>query len=419
MPVTLAQASLNAASDIDRNIIDEFRKSSFLLDRLQFDQSVNPAGGGSTLTYGYTRQITQRSAAFRAINTEYTPAEVTKQQYTVDLRPLGGSFQIDRVLEGIGAISEVAFQLEQLIKASRAFFADQAINGDSAVDANGFDGLSKALTGSSTEINATGTDDWTGIDTQVEALQAIQRINTWLGLMDGAPSALLMNSTAKSWFSLIAALSGQLRSTQDAFGRPIETFRDIALVDLGEKAGSANPVVGSYGAPNEAQVVTLTSATGGTFTLTWNGQTTAAIAFDAPAAAVQAALEALSNIAVGDVTVSGNAGGPYTVTFKGQQRGVNVAAMTATDSTTGSGHNVAVTTGSAGGATSGYTDIYAVRFGLDGFHAVSVVGQLLRQWLPDFTTAGAVKTGEVEMGPLAPVLKSSRAAGVYRNVKVA
>jgi len=34
MPVTLAQASLNAESAIDRNIIDEFRKSSFLLDRM-------------------------------------------------------------------------------------------------------------------------------------------------------------------------------------------------------------------------------------------------------------------------------------------------------------------------------------------------------------------------------------------------
>ena len=142
MPVTLAQARhLNAASDIDRNIIDEFRKSSFLLNALPFDQSVNPAGGGSTLTYGYTRQVTQRGAAFRAINAEYTPTEVTKAQYTVGLKPLGGSFQIDRVLTGIGAVSEVSFQLAQLIKATRAYFADQVINGDSAVTTDGFDGL--------------------------------------------------------------------------------------------------------------------------------------------------------------------------------------------------------------------------------------------------------------------------------------
>ena len=240
MPVTLAQASLNAASAIDRQIIDEFRKSSFLLDRLPFVQSVNPDGGGSTLVYGYTRQITQRAAAFRAINAEYTPTEVTKAQYTTELRPLGGSFQIDRVLTGIGAISEVTFQLAQLIKATKAYFADQVINGDTGVTPDGFDGLSVALTGSATEI-AGPQLDFTAIDTQAEALTAVQRINAWLALMDGPPDVLLMNGTAKSWFSLVAAFSGQLRSAQDAFGRAVETFRDIPLVDLGEKAGTAAP----------------------------------------------------------------------------------------------------------------------------------------------------------------------------------
>lgn len=47
----------------------------------------------------------------------------------------------------------------------------------------------------------------------------------------------------------------------------------------------------------ETQNVTITgSPTGGTFTLTFNNQTTAAIAFNATAAAVAAALQALPNI---------------------------------------------------------------------------------------------------------------------------
>jgi hypothetical protein len=80
----------------------------------------------------------------------------------------------------------------------------------------------------------------------------------------------------------------------------------------------------------------------------------------------------------------------------------------------------AVTQNVKGGTgTGGLTDIYAVRFGLDGFHGVSVPGQLIKTWLPDFTLAGAVKKGEVEMGPVAVALKASRAAGVLRNVKVA
>ena len=68
----------------------------------------------------------------------------------------------------------------------------------------------------------------------------------------------------------------------------------------------------------------------------------------------------------------------------------------------------------------GLTDLYAYRVALDVFHGVTVSGQpLVRTWLPDFTEAGAVKTGEVEMGPLAVALKATKAASVLRGVKVA
>jgi hypothetical protein len=81
---------------------------------------------------------------------------------------------------------------------------------------------------------------------------------------------------------------------------------------------------------NEVQTVTLTGApTGGTFTLTYDGQTTGTIAYNASAATVDAALEALSNIGSGDVAVTGSAGGPYTVTFGGALAATNVPEMTA------------------------------------------------------------------------------------------
>lgn len=104
-------------------------------------------------------------------------------------------------------------------------------------------------------------------------------------------------------------------------------------------------------ATNEVQTVTITgSPTGGTFTLTWNSQTTAAIAYNATAATVRTALEGLSNIDPGDVTVTGSAGGPYTVTFGGQYLGDNTAQMTATASLTGgSTPGVTIATTTAGG----------------------------------------------------------------------
>lgn len=69
-------------------------------------------------------------------------------------------------------------------------------------------------------------------------------------------------------------------------------------------------------------------------------------------------------------------------------------------------------------STNGLTDLYGARFALDGLHAASPLGgKLIKTWLPDFKTAGAVKKGEVEM-VAATVLKKSRAAAVLRNIKV-
>jgi flagellar hook-associated protein 2 len=57
---------------------------------------------------------------------------------------------------------------------------------------------------------------------------------------------------------------------------------------------------------SEIQTLTHEAANNGTYTLTYAGQTTAAISYDATAADVQAALEALSSVEVGDITVSGD-----------------------------------------------------------------------------------------------------------------
>jgi PKD repeat protein len=56
---------------------------------------------------------------------------------------------------------------------------------------------------------------------------------------------------------------------------------------------------------DEQQTVRVTGSTGGTFTLTYNGQTTAPIAFNATAAQIDAALEALPNIEADEIQTSG------------------------------------------------------------------------------------------------------------------
>ncbi len=55
--------------------------------------------------------------------------------------------------------------------------------------------------------------------------------------------------------------------------------------------------------------------TGGTFTMTWEGQTTTPLSYNVLGSAMQTALEALSNVAPGDLTVTGPAGGPWVIAF--------------------------------------------------------------------------------------------------------
>ncbi len=111
---------------------------------------------------------------------------------------------------------------------------------------------------------------------------------------------------------------------------------------------------------NEVQTVTLTGGpTGGTFTLTFEGQTTAGIAWNAAASAVQSALEALSNVAPGDVVCTGGPlpGSTVTVTFGGALGYSNRTQMTG---------NVAGLTGGTPGITIA-TPTEGVNADLDGF----------------------------------------------------
>ncbi len=121
-------------------------------------------------------------------------------------------------------------------------------------------------------------------------------------------------------------------------------------------AVGADVVATGPGNAGASEVQTLTvKATSGTFTLTFSGQTTSPLAFNASAGAVQSALNALSTVGGvgGSVAVSGGPGdatgtSPYTITFGGALGGVNAGQITVN----GNGLGIAVGTplSCAGGA---------------------------------------------------------------------
>ena len=236
--ITLAEAKVGMADKVDQKVVDTFRRSSLLLDKLVFDNAISPGTGGSTLTYGYIQLKTPSTAAVRQINSEYTAGEAKREEKTTKAVVMGGKFQIDRVLIGTaGAVDELAFQTEQKVKATANYFNNLVINGNKSNSGTGvlntFDGLDKLLTGTETEITST-------VDVSTEALMnsnynaLLDEVDGFLSALDGKPSMLLMNNKMLAKMRSAARRAGYYSKTRDEFGRQVETYNDIPMYDMGK-----------------------------------------------------------------------------------------------------------------------------------------------------------------------------------------
>ena len=235
MAITLAQAKVGMADKVDQAVIDEFRRESFILDRLTFDNAVSTGTGGSTLVYGYLKLKTPSLAAGRAINSEYTPGEAIKEEATSKIKIMGGSFQVDRVLEDTAAKSEVAFQLTEKVKATRNMFHNLFINGNSTSDSTVFDGLDVLVTGSSTEsIPGTAIDLTTAANIASNGPALVQALHEVIAEMAEKPDALLMNGRMKAILQTIGYNLGYYSGSEDSFGRQVDNFDSIPMIDMGK-----------------------------------------------------------------------------------------------------------------------------------------------------------------------------------------
>ena len=315
MALTLAQAKALSQDKLTSSVIDEFRKSA-LLDSLTFDNTVKPQGG-STLAYVYNRVTTLPTAAARAINSEYIPQEAVTTPYTVNLKIFGGSFQLDRVIieYETEVVDHTQFQMQQKIQAAVALFHDMFINGDSGVDPLQFDGLDKALVGSTTELipgAAINLSSSANMDSNWKVfLDYLRKLRAKL---DGAPGIWLMNDEMFAVYQSVMDRAGINLTSKENYGTEVLRWGNALAMPLGDKPGTSSPIIPT---------------------------------------------------------------------------------------------------------TAGETSIYTARLGLSGVHGVSPTGsKMVKTYLPNLATPGAVKTGEVEM-VAALALKATRAAGVLRKVKIA
>lgn len=233
MPITLEEAKVGIADKVCQEVIDEFRRSSILIDMMTFDDAVAIGTGGSTMTYGYIQLQTPSTASFRELNTEYTPNEAKKIKKSADLKIFGGSAQVDRVLQAASAAGEIEFQLQQKTIAARNLFHYAVINGGISNDVKEFDGLSKLLKGKSTEYTPTGLDLSTTSNLDNNYRSVLDALNEFLSGLDGKPDLLLGNSKLIAKLKSVAYRAGYLTKSEDSFGRSVAGYDGIPLLDLG------------------------------------------------------------------------------------------------------------------------------------------------------------------------------------------
>lgn len=167
----------------------------------------------------------------------------------------------------------------------------------------------------------------------------------------------LRSTVGLNFESYTCSAAAVTSETIDSFTgqKVLQSGQCMAKITSGSEVGKIGPFCNATGT-NAVQTLTPTGTiSGGTYNIVYAAGTTVALAFNASAATVQAALETI--FGVGNVTVTGGPSNttPLVITFAGVQGGKVQALPTITNNLTGTTPVITPTTSTPGvaGATDG------------------------------------------------------------------
>jgi len=228
MALTLAESAKLSQNNLQRGVIETFVQESPILDRLP----LLPIEGNA---YAYNEEATLPGVEFRAVNSAYAESTGTVNQKTETLVILGGDADVDTfIVKTRGNLNEQrALVTRGKVKAASYKYQDTFINGDTAVDANSFDGLKKRLTG--TQVISAATNGLAVVGGDSAARQTfLDKLDELIALVAGGPDALYMNASVRS--KLLSALRRENQYTESVGVKREASYQGIPLVDIGSKA---------------------------------------------------------------------------------------------------------------------------------------------------------------------------------------
>jgi hypothetical protein len=171
----------------------------------------------------YNREATMPAASFYDVGDTWTEATPTFTPVTAALKIMGGDADVDNFLQQTYANPN---DIEAEVIASRSksvahLFSDAFYNGDTAVNAKAFDGLTKAIPGGQT-VAAGANGGALTLDLMDQVMDLVK---------PGKPDAFMMSKRSRRKLSSLRRASGNLLETDvNQFGQRVLFYDGIPVV---------------------------------------------------------------------------------------------------------------------------------------------------------------------------------------------
>lgn len=224
--LTLAQTKDLTNDELQAGVIETMAVESKLLAVLPF-MTIEGAG------YAYNVEKTLADVGFRAINTAYETVAPTTERKTEHLVILGGeavvdSFQIE-VHSNVNDLMAVETALTA--KAIAHTYEKTFIAGDSATDANAFDGLNKRV---ERLVNSTATS-------ASPFTNLVDDIDELLDMVQGGADVLIMNKATRRALTKVAR--DAVTYTKNDLGVQVAQYGGVDIIDVESEILAENGTV--------------------------------------------------------------------------------------------------------------------------------------------------------------------------------
>lgn len=232
-------------------------QKGLIADLLRYSDlmKIVPVESVKALRVSATRWQTMPSVAFRKYGAGYTESSGTTEQFTETLALLGGDVKFDR-LSNIGDFIEdpIVTQMQMKAKAMAFKFNDSLINGDHAVDADGFEGLKKRtsnMPARQTIDLAVATDSLKVLASEANEQLFLDALHKAIKRVDGATALLCNEDTLIGLGQVLRRIKLNTTMT-DAYDHKWDTFNSVPFVDVGLKSDKATEIILNTEDPGDA-----------------------------------------------------------------------------------------------------------------------------------------------------------------------